>query len=51
MKNLINLPYVTLKNININKINYLTKIKLIFIGKLVSIIINKTSKKYFCYLS
>lgn len=50
MKNLINLPYVTLKNININKINYLTKIKLLFIGKLVSIIINKTSKNYFCNL-
>ena len=47
---LINLPPFLIRDINEKNLTFFSKIKLIFIGKFLSLIINKTEKKLFCRL-
>ena len=46
---MINLPPFLIRDINLEKISFLKKIYLIVFGKFLSLIINKTTGKVFCY--
>ncbi len=46
---MINLPPFLIRDINLEKISFLKKINLIVFGKFLSLIINKTTGKVFCY--
>tara|TARA_B100001057_G_scaffold469876_1_gene530640 strand:- start:1051 stop:1908 length:858 start_codon:yes stop_codon:yes gene_type:complete len=46
---MINLPPFLLRDINLEKISFIKKIYLIVFGKFLSLIINKTTGKVFCY--
>ena len=50
MSNFINIPEYILENIDLNKISKLDKLKLLIKGKLLSLIINRSKGKIFCFL-
>ena len=47
---MINLPPFLIRDMNLDKINLLKKIKLIIFGKFLSLIINKINGNYFCLI-